>query len=71
MAVDSTASFVSGSAACSSFKGHGASAANVSSSSAGVSENENDDYDCGGAFHVSYPWVERHVHDQFGVVSSQ
>ncbi|KAH1163806.1 hypothetical protein AAZX31_01G174600 [Glycine max] len=46
LALDSTASFASGSAACSPFKGQGASAANVSSSSAGVSENENDDYDC-------------------------
>ena len=27
--------------------------------------------DYGGAFHVSPPWVERHVHDQFEVVGSQ
>ena len=26
--------------------------------------------DCGGAFDVSPPWVERHVHDQVGVVGS-
>ncbi|TKY70587.1 Transcription factor SPATULA [Spatholobus suberectus] len=45
-ALDSNASFVSGSGACTSIKGQGASAANVSSSSVGVSENENDDYDC-------------------------
>ncbi|KAK8471748.1 hypothetical protein PHAVU_002G017600 [Phaseolus vulgaris] len=42
----STASFLSASAACGSFKGQTASAANVSSSSVLVSENENDDYDC-------------------------
>ncbi|KAH1157732.1 hypothetical protein AAZX31_11G053300 [Glycine max] len=58
LAVDSTASFVSGSAACSSFKGHGASAANVSSSSAGVSENENDDYDCESEEGVEAPAEE-------------
>ena len=27
--------------------------------------------DYGGEFHVSPPWVERHVHDQLGVVGSQ
>jgi len=24
--------------------------------------------DCGGEFHLSPPWFERHVHDQFEVV---
>ncbi|XP_052725619.1 transcription factor SPATULA isoform X3 [Vigna angularis] len=42
----STASFVSPSGTCGSFKAQTASAANVSSSSVLVSENENDDYDC-------------------------
>ena len=27
--------------------------------------------DCGGEFHVSPPWFERHVHDQFEVVGFQ
>ena len=26
---------------------------------------------CGGAFHASPPWVERHVHDQIQVVGFQ
>ena len=27
--------------------------------------------DCRGAFHVSPPWVKRHVHDQIEVVGSE
>jgi len=49
----STASFLSASAACGSFKGQTASAANVSSSSVLVSENENDDYDCESEVHIT------------------
>ena len=29
------------------------------------------DGNCGGVFHVSPPWVERHVHDQIEVVGFQ
>ncbi|KAG4970019.1 hypothetical protein JHK85_036440 [Glycine max] len=46
LVLDSIAFFASGFAACSSFKDEGASAANVSFWSVGVSENKNDDYDC-------------------------
>lgn len=48
--LDSTAS-----GACSFFKGHRASssAANVSTSSVGVSENENDDYDCESEVYIT------------------
>ena len=34
-------------------------------------KNARSQLDCGGVFHVSPPWVERHVHDRLGVVGSQ
>ena len=53
LVLDSIAFFASGFAACSSFKDEGASAANVSFWSVGVSENKNDDYDCESEVYIT------------------